>query len=163
MLITHFPTLLLVGALLPQSSAGECQPSCLPLSAHSAPGPPVSRMAVGGAVGSIVGVGLGLLVAGPQRCDSEDTACIVSRLGYAGIFTVAGAAGGAVVAGRRSGGDPSELGAILGATVGALAGVGVWKLFDELGSGGGGVSAIFVFAIPQGLLAAVAARLLAGP
>lgn len=127
--------------------------------------PPILRtssytaMAVGGTVGSAVGLGVGLLVAGPQRCDNDDVGCIVSRLGYAGVFTVAGATAGAVIGGKEGGDQPSVLGGVIGSVAGAVLGVGIWKLVDEAGSSTGGATAAVLFTVPQGLLAAAGAHL----
>jgi hypothetical protein len=118
--------------------------------------------AVGGVVGSLVGLGVGLAVAGPQRCGQDDVGCIVPRLGYTGLFTVAGAAGGALWAARRTDADASAAGAVLGASAGAVLGVLAWKLLDEAGHGGGGWTAAITFTLPQGGLAAAGIGLLGG-
>jgi hypothetical protein len=119
----------------------------------------LSAAIVGGVLGSVVGLGAGLAIVGPQRCGQDDVGCIVSRLGIAGLFTVAGAAGGAFWGGRRVEPQPSALGAVLGAAAGAGLGLGLWKLLDEAGYGGDGWTAAVTFTVPQGVLAGVGTRL----
>jgi hypothetical protein len=117
--------------------------------------------ALGGTVGSALGIAIGLAVVRPDDCPSEDdVVCTLRRLGITGIIGVAGATTGTMVAGRWAGTDPSLVGAFLGAAAGTAVGIGLEHLITEelnqsLGSGG----AVVLFSVTQGLLAAGGSRL----
>jgi hypothetical protein len=117
--------------------------------------------AVGGTVGSALGIGLGLAIARPDNCPSnEDLACILRRLGTVGIVGVAGATVGTFVAGRWAASDPSIVGALLGAAVGAAAGIGLEHLVtEELNQSLGNAGAVVLFSVTQGILAAAGSRI----
>jgi hypothetical protein len=117
--------------------------------------------ALGGSAGSALGIGLGLVIAKPGGCPSnDDIACILRRLGAVGIIAVAGTTVGTVVAGRWAGTDPSIVGALLGAAVGAAAGIGLEHLItEEMNQSLGDAGAVVLFSVSQGILAAAGSRL----
>jgi hypothetical protein len=117
--------------------------------------------ALGGTLGSAVGIGLGLAVARPDDCPSDDdVVCTLRRLGVTGAIGVIGATVGTVVAGRVADTDPSLVGAFLGAAAGAAAGIGLEHLItEEMGQPLGNVGAVLLFSVTQGILAAAGSRL----
>jgi uncharacterized membrane protein YeaQ/YmgE (transglycosylase-associated protein family) len=117
--------------------------------------------ALGGTVGSALGIAIGLAVAKPDDCPSnEDIACMLQRLGITAIVGVAGATLGTAVAGRWAGSDPSVVGAFLGAVAGAALGIGLQHLItEELNQSLGDAGAVVLFSVTQGILAAAGSRL----
>jgi hypothetical protein len=112
-------------------------------------------------VGSALGIAIGLAVAKPSDCPSEDdVACTLQRLGITGIIGVAGATAGTIVAGRWAGTDPSLVGAFVGAAAGSAAGIGLEHFITEEMSGSlGNAGTVVLFSVAQGILAAAGSRL----
>jgi hypothetical protein len=117
--------------------------------------------AVGGALGSAVGVGVGLLITDPGDCDGEDLQCILEGLGITGLIAAAGAPVGTLLAGYAWHTQPSLLGAALGSIAGIAVGLGVIKLFDEAGVSVGGLGAGVTFTLSHGIVTALGSRWLA--
>jgi hypothetical protein len=117
--------------------------------------------AVGGALGSAVGVGVGLLITDPGNCDGEDIQCILEGLGITGLIAAAGAPVGTLLAGKAWDTEPSLLGAVLGSIAGVAVGLGVIKLFDEAGVPLEGFGAGVTFALSHGVVTALGSRWLA--
>ena len=114
--------------------------------------------AVGGALGSAVGVGVGLLITDPGDCGGEDLQCIVGGLGITGLIAAAGAPVGTLLAGHAWDTEPSLLGAALGSIAGAAVGIGVIKLFDEAGASLEGLGAGVTFTLSHGIVTALGSR-----
>jgi hypothetical protein len=119
--------------------------------------------ALGGTVGSALGIAIGLAVAKPDDCPPEDdVACTLQKLGITGIVGVAGATIGTAVAGRWAGTRPSLLGAFLGAAAGAAAGIGLEHLVtEEMSQSLGDAGTLVLFSVTQGIRAAAGSRLVA--
>ncbi len=119
--------------------------------------------ALGGTLGSAIGIGIGLAVARPDDCPSEDdVVCTLRRLGVTGVIGVLGAMAGTAVGGRLANTDPSLVGAFLGAAAGAAAGIGLEHLItEEMGQPLGNVGVVLLFSVTQGILAAAGSRLVA--
>ena len=117
--------------------------------------------ALGGVLGSAVGIGVGLAVAQPDDCPSDDdVVCTLRRLGVTGAIGVVGGTIGTVVAGRLAGTEPSIAGAFLGAAAGAAAGIGLEHLItEEMGQSLGNAGAVLLFSVTQGILAAAGSRI----
>jgi hypothetical protein len=117
--------------------------------------------ALGGTVGSALGIAIGLAVAGYEDCPPEyDVVCPLRKLGITGIVSVAGATIGTVVAGRWAGAKPSAVGAFLGAAAGAAAGIGLEHLItEEMNRTLGDAGTIVLFSVTQGILAAAGSRI----
>lgn len=117
--------------------------------------------AAGAVGGSLVGVGLGILIAQPDDC-GDDLSCTLNDAALVGLSSALGAAGGDFLVGRLAGTDPDLLGAALGAVVGAVAGAGLLKLLEEAGTGASeGATAVISFSVTQGVLTAAGSRMLA--
>jgi hypothetical protein len=111
--------------------------------------------------GSLVGVGLGILIAQPDDC-GEDLSCTLNDVALVGLSSAVGAAAGDFLVGRLARTDPDLLGAAVGAAVGAVAGAGLLKLLEEAGTGANeGAAAVISFSVTQGLLTAAGSRILA--
>jgi len=117
--------------------------------------------ALGGVLGSAIGIGVGLAVAQPDDCPSDDdVVCTLRRLGVTGAIGVVGGTIGTVVAGRLAGTEPSIAGAFLGAAAGAAAGIGLEHLItEEMGQSLGNAGAVLLFSVTQGILAAAGSRI----
>jgi hypothetical protein len=116
--------------------------------------------AAGAVGGSLVGVGLGILIAQPDDC-GEDLSCTLNDVALVGLSSAVGAAGGDYLVGRLADTDPDLLGAALGAVLGAAAGAGLLKLLEEAGTGANeGAVAVISFSVTQGLLTAAGSRIL---
>ena len=161
----------LAGALVAGPATGSAQPvvrrsevtfSAVQLSVHSGSRTPAQAFAIeaaGGVAGSLIGFGVVLL--GEDECDVEDLGCHLERafLGIA-LGTLASAAG-TYLAGRAFDTQPSGAGATLGAVVGAATGIGAWHLFtEELDLVNRTEAAVVVYALAQGVMAALGSRLL---
>jgi hypothetical protein len=115
----------------------------------------------GGAAGSLVGFGVGALMARGD-CESEDLECYLDAVGRVVLTASAGATLATWALGRATGTEPSLLGTALGSLAGAFAGAGVIKLLDEASSGGGdGGGAVIGFSIAQGAVTALGSRIAA--
>lgn len=114
--------------------------------------------ALGGALGSAVGVGVGLLITDPGDCGGEDLQCILEGLGITGLVAAAGAPVGTLLAGHAWDTQPSLLGAALGSIAGIAVGLGVIKLFDEAGVSLEGLGAGVTFTLSHGVVTALGSR-----
>ena len=115
--------------------------------------------AAGGALGSVAGFGIGIALARPDECNSEDLGCILNGVAVALVGSAAGAGVGAWSAGRWRDTEPSGWGAAIGAVAGAAGGVGVIKLIEEIDPGGAeGVGAIAIYGLTHGLVTALFTR-----
>ena len=83
---------------------------------------------LGATLGSAAGFGLAAALTGD--C-GEDLACIINGFSLSLLTSSAGAAGGGYVAGNLVRTQPSAVGSIIGALVGAAAGVGTVHLVSE--------------------------------
>jgi hypothetical protein len=130
--------------------------------AATAQGASFAAAAVGGVLGSAVGLTVGILATQPDSCPADDDiVCPFRKLAVTGVLGVAGAAVGVGLAERRAGGGASPVGAVLGAVAGTVAGIGIVHLLtQELDTGGGRTLAIATMAVSQGVLAAAGSRLL---
>jgi hypothetical protein len=119
--------------------------------------------ALGGMAGAALGIVVGLAVAKPDDCPSDDdVVCTLRRLGVTGAIGIVGATVGTVVAGRWRRTDPSVVGALLGAAAGTAAGIGLEHLVtEELDQPLGNAGAVLLFSVTQGILAAAGSRLTA--
>ena len=114
--------------------------------------------AAGGAIGSAVGFGVGLLVV-DDNC-GDDLDCIFADVAAVIGTATAGSAIGTWILGNATDTDPSLGGAALGALAGAVAGLGVIKLFDEIDPGlDEGATAVIGFGIAQGAVTALGSRI----
>lgn len=141
---------------------------CLPVAARAqelpsgTPGVAESYLteAAGGALGSLVGLGIGIALARPDACDSEDLACILDGVAVGLVGSTVGAGVGAWTAGRWRDTQPSGWGAAVGAVAGAAGGLGVIKLIEEISPGRGeGVGAIALYGLTHGLITAFFTRI----
>lgn len=113
--------------------------------------------AAGGAIGSLVGIGI---VALASNCDVEDLRCLILSVGAGGIAGVVGATIGTSVAARQTGSRRSVPGAAVGAILGTGVGMGVHYLLNA------GTSRNFdtpwvvvpIFVASQGVFAALGSR-----
>ena len=114
--------------------------------------------AAGATAGSLLGFGVVYLAR--DSCGVEDLGCTIKRAGLGIGLSTVGAAAGNHIAGRLGETNPSGWGAVLGAVVGAAAGVGAWHLFtEELDVANNPAAAIAVYAVTQGLITAAGSRL----
>lgn len=148
-------TAVLVGPVL-MALAGSPQPA----TPQGPSSPALLAETGGGILGSLAGLGLGLAISRPDRCDSEDIECALERASLAALTSIAGATVGAVMAGKAVDSEPSAAGAVLGAIAGTVAGVVMIKVIDEAFSGRQeGAGAVVTFSVSQGFLTAVGSRL----
>lgn len=114
----------------------------------------------GAMAGSLIGLGAGLLIASPNECDSEDIACILERLGWVGLMSVVAAPAGTMLVGDWADTRPSLLGAAIGSVAGAVAGVGVLKLTEEIDDDPfPALFALIAYSGTHGLLTAAGSRI----
>jgi hypothetical protein len=114
--------------------------------------------ALGGSLGSLVGVGIvGLSAA----CGHEDLGCVIYTVGAGGIVGALGATIGTEVAARYTGSKRSVLGAALGAAVGTGVGLGIHALVNRNSDRNlGDPIVVPIFVIAQGTFAAIGSRML---
>lgn len=117
--------------------------------------------ALGGTVGSLAGVGAGLLLTrAVNECESEDLVCNLRRAATTGVASVVGATVGTYVAGRAANTEPSVVGSLLGAVAGAAAGVGVVHLLtEETNVARNNATLVVAFSLTQGVVTAIGSRL----
>lgn len=113
--------------------------------------------ALGGSVGSLVGIGLVGLTA---ACGVEDLACIIKKVGAAGALGVVGATVGTTLVARRTGSDRSATGAALGAIVGTGFALGTNWLLERANYELGRATIVPMVVLSQGTFAAAGSRLL---
>jgi hypothetical protein len=115
--------------------------------------------ALGGSVGSLVGIGI---VALSSRCGVDDLGCVITSIGAGGALGVVGATVGTVVTARLTDAPQSGLGAALGAIVGTGVGLGVHYLLNRNSDRNLGDKVVVpIFVISQGVFAAAGSRLMA--
>ena len=136
----------------------------LPLEAQRDPRAGASAFAVealGGTLGSLAGVGAGLLITrAVNECESEDLVCDLRRVATTGVASVAGATAGTYVAGRAADTEPSLLGAFLGALAGTAAGVGVVHLLtEETNVARNNATLVVAYSVTQGIVAGLGSRI----
>jgi hypothetical protein len=117
--------------------------------------------ALGGTVGSLAGVGAGLLLTrAVNECESEDLVCNLRRAATTGVASVVGATVGTYVAGRAADTEPSIVGSLLGAVAGAAAGVGVVHLLtEETNVARNNATLVVAFSVTQGIVTAIGSRI----
>ena len=116
----------------------------------------------GGAVGSAVGGGIGLLIVSESDCPSEELACSFEKAGIALAASALGSGTGAWLAGRIGDTEPSGLGAAIGALLGVPAGIGVVHLLSEDTEWVRSDALLFVsYALTQGIVSAIGSRIVA--
>lgn len=119
---------------------------------------PVEMLA--GVAGSLAGIAIVGLSA---DCGVDDLACIIQAVAGGGALGAAGATVAVVVAARMTGGSYSWAGAGLGALAGTAGGLGVhWLLNRGTDRNLGDRIVIPIFAVAQGVGAALGSRLLGG-
>ncbi|MGD8278806.1 MAG: hypothetical protein PVH00_12295 [Gemmatimonadota bacterium] len=139
-------------------SAGGARPDG---TGHDTPGA-FAIEAAGGAIGSAVGFGLGVLMANADTCDNEDLRCILEDVAVALGGGTIGAGLGAWAAGKLASTRPSGIGAALGSLAGAVAGLGVVHvLTEELDADLSDAAQLTSFVITQGMVTALGSRLIA--
>jgi hypothetical protein len=116
--------------------------------------------ALGGVIGSGLGLALGLALTNREPCPGEDdVVCPLQRLSVIGVIGIAGAAIGTTLAGNWARTNPSLVGALLGAVAGAAVGIGLEHLItEEMGHSLGDAGAVVLFSVTQGILAAAGSR-----
>jgi hypothetical protein len=116
----------------------------------------------GGAVGSLGGFGLGVLITDPEDCSSDDLLCYLEDVGIALAISGGTAALGAVLAGRVADTHPSVPGAFVGSVVGIAAGLGVVHLISEEFDLSRDRAALWLgYTVTQGVVTALGSRLFA--
>ena len=115
----------------------------------------------GGVLGSAAGIGIGLAVARPDECDSENIECILRGVGAVGLIAAVTAPVGTYALGNALDTGVSGWGAILGSVAGLAAGAGVIKLFDEAGENIEGAGALVAVSLTHGVVTALGSRLVA--
>jgi hypothetical protein len=114
--------------------------------------------AAGGITGSLIGFGVVFL--DDNDCGVEDLGCHLDNAFLGIALATLGSAAGVYLTGRAFETQPSGAGATLGAAVGAAAGIGTWHLFtEELDLVNRTEAAVVVYAITQGICAALGSRL----
>jgi hypothetical protein len=112
--------------------------------------------ALGGSVGSAVGISLILLV---SECGVDDLACEFLTVGAAGAAGVLGATLGTALVARQAGARHSTPGAVVGAVLGTGIGLGVHYLLNRNSDRNlGDMVVVPIFAISQGVFAAIGGR-----
>jgi hypothetical protein len=116
----------------------------------------------GGAVGSLAGFGLGVLITDPEDCSSDDLLCYLEDVGIALAISGGTAGLGAVLAGRVADTHPSVPGAFVGSVVGIAAGLGVVHLISEEFDLSRDRAALWLgYTVTQGVVTALGSRLFA--
>lgn len=113
--------------------------------------------ALGGSVGSAIGIGI---VALSDRCGVEDLACTIQSVALAGVAGLAGAALGSTAVARAAHAPRSALGAVLGGIVGTGVALGVHAAINrgtDRNLGDRIVAPLFV--LGQGIFAAWGSRI----
>jgi hypothetical protein len=119
-------------------------------------GGPFILEALGGSLGSLVGIGL---VGLTSRCGVEDLACGITSVGLGGVLGVVGATVGTLVVARYQESPRSAAGAVLGALVGTGVGLGVhYVLNNNSDRNLGDAVVVPIFVLSQGVLAAAGSR-----
>ena len=114
--------------------------------------------AAGASAGSLAG--FTITAAALDDCGVDDLACDIGHVALATGVATAGAAGGAIVIGKWADTNPSTGGAIVGALVGAAAGIGMWHFVkEEVNVGTSDTGSRVVYAVTQGLVTALGSRL----
>ena len=111
----------------------------------------------GGTLGSLAGLGLGLLIAQPSRCGGDDIECVFDTLGTVWLTSSLGSGAGVQIGGRLGDTNPSLTGALIGGVVGAVAGALVLTLMEEAVRTDGTL-AVATFSLTQGLVSALGSR-----
>ena len=115
--------------------------------------------ALGGSVGSLVGIGI---VALSSRCGVDDLACVITSIGAGGALGIVGATVGTVMTARLTDSPRSVLGAALGAIAGTGVGLGVHYVLNRNSDRNLGDKVVVpIFVISQGVLGAAGSRLMA--
>jgi hypothetical protein len=115
--------------------------------------------AAGASAGSLAGFTITAAVL--NDCGVDDLACDIGHVALATGVATAGAASGAIVIGKWADTEPSTGGAILGALVGAAAGIGAWHFVkEEVNVNTSDTGSRVIFAVTQGLVTALGSRLL---
>jgi hypothetical protein len=131
----------------PERASGLSQP---------APRSSLALEALGGSLGSAVGIGAVLLL---SECGPDDMACDFISVGVAGAAGVLGATLGTTLVARRTGAKHSVAGAALGAILGTAVGLGVHYLLNNNSDRNlDDLIVLPIFAISQGLFAAILGR-----
>jgi hypothetical protein len=118
--------------------------------------------ALGGTIGSAVGIAVGLGLTKPDDCPTDDIACILQKRSVSGVIGVAGATLGTTLAGRWASTEPSIAGAFLGAAAGLGIAIGLEHLLsEEMDRSLGDAGVVLLFSLAQGILAAAGSRLIA--
>ena len=113
--------------------------------------------ALGGSLGSLVGIGV---VGLTSRCGVDDLACGITSVGVGGVLGVVGATVGTVVVARFLDSPRSAVGAVLGAVVGTGIGLGVHYILNNNSDRNLGDAVVVpIFVLSQGVLAAAGSRL----
>ncbi len=113
--------------------------------------------ALGGTVGSLVGMGI---VAAASNCGVEDLGCLLLTVGAGGAVSAIGATVGTTLVARQTGSRRSIPGALLGSVVGTGARLGVHYLLNrESDRNLGDKVVVPIFALSQGIFAAWGSRL----
>jgi hypothetical protein len=113
--------------------------------------------ALGGTVGSLVGIGIIGLTA---NCGVDDLGCVILNVGAGGLLGAIGATVGTTLAARYTGSRRSVLGAALGAVVGTGAGLGIHYVFNQSSDRNLGDAVVVpIFVVSQGVFAALGSRL----
>jgi hypothetical protein len=111
---------------------------------------------LGGSLGSAIGIGAVVLI---SDCGVDDLACDIISAGAAGAAGVLGATLGTAFVARQTGAKHSVAGAALGAIIGTAVGLGVHYLINSNSDRNLGDAIVLpIFAVSQGLFAAIAGR-----
>lgn len=114
--------------------------------------------ALGGTVGSLVGIGI---VGLASNCGVEDLRCLLLTVGAGGAMGAVGATIGTTLVARRTNSRRSIPGAALGAVVGTGVGLGIhWLLNRASDRNLGDKVVVPIFVLAQGVFAALGSRAL---
>lgn len=113
---------------------------------------------LGGAVGSLAGIGVVALAA---HCGHEDLGCVILNVGAGGALGAVGATIGTTLVARHTKSARSVAGAALGALVGTGVGLGLHYAFNHSSDRNlGDAVTVPLFVISQGAFSALGSRLL---